>query len=294
MAFNVQTFRTRSLTAVVFAAVMIAGIFLNQWTFFILFSVIHFGCWVEYQKLVGLIDKEYQQITPFHRYGVMIAGWCLMLYFSSDSFQLFGIRLNELGWWTGLIFLFILPITETLFTRELRLKNVMHSAFGFVYISLCWGLMMDLYRQLDVHVHDTIFVQPAWFFPVVIIASIWINDTMAYISGSLIGKTPLSPVSPKKTWEGTIGGVILSVGTIGLLSWFALHYGALTIHLVIIAVIASVIGTIGDLLESKLKRLANVKDSGSLMPGHGGFMDRFDSLLLAIPMVWLYVYFAVR
>ena len=294
MAFNVQTFRTRSLTAVIFAAVMITGLLLNQWSFFILFSVIHFGCWVEYQKLVGLIDPEYKNITPFHRYGVMIAGWCLMLFFSSDNFQLLGIRLNELGWWTGLVFLFILPVTETLFTRELRLKNVAHSAFGLVYISLCWALMMNLYTTRDVHVHDTIYVLQAWFFPVVIIASIWINDTMAYISGSLIGKTPLSPVSPKKTWEGTIGGVVLSVGTIGLLSYYAFHFGALTIYLVVIAFIASVVGTVGDLLESKLKRLANVKDSGSLMPGHGGFLDRFDSLLLAIPMVWLFVYFLFR
>jgi phosphatidate cytidylyltransferase len=294
MAFNVQTFRTRSLTAVIFAAVMIAGLFLDQWSFFILFSVIHFGCWVEYQKLVGLIDPEYKNITPFHRYGVMVAGWCLLLYFSSDSFQLPGIRLNELGWWSGLVFLFILPVTETLFTRELRLKNVAYSAFGFLYISLCWGLMMNLYEHRDVHVHDTFYVLQVWFFPVVIIASIWINDTMAYVSGSLIGKTPLSPVSPKKTWEGTIGGVVLSAGTIGLLSYYAFHLGALTIYLVAIAFIASVVGTIGDLLESKLKRLANVKDSGSLMPGHGGFLDRFDSLLLAIPMVWVFVYFLFR
>jgi phosphatidate cytidylyltransferase len=294
MAFNVQTFRTRSLTAVIFAAVMITGLLANQWSFFILFSVIHFGCWVEYQKLVGLTDPEYKNITPFHRYGVMIAGWCLMLFFSSDSFQLFGIRLNELGWWTGLVFLFIMPVTETLFTRELRLKNVAYSAFGFLYISLCWGLMMNLYEHRDVHVHDTFYVLQAWFFPLIIIASIWINDTMAYISGSLIGKTPLSLVSPKKTWEGTIGGVVLSAGTIGLLSYYAFHLGALTIYLVVIAFIASVVGTVGDLLESKLKRLANVKDSGSLMPGHGGFLDRFDSLLLAIPMVWVFVYFLLR
>lgn len=294
MAFNVQTFRTRSLTAVVFAAVMLTGLFLDQWSFFLLFSVIHFGCWVEYQKLVGLIDPEYANITPFHRYGVMITGWCLMLFFSHDQFQLLGIRLNELGWWTGLVFLFILPITETLFTRELRLKNVAHSAFGLVYISLCWALMMDLYGRRDVWVHDTVYLLQAWFIPVVVIAAIWINDTMAYISGSLIGKTPLSKISPKKTWEGTIGGIVLSVATIGLLSWYAFHFGYLTIHLVIIAFIASVIGTIGDLLESKLKRMANVKDSGSLMPGHGGFLDRFDSLLLAIPLVWLYVYFVVH
>src|SRR5450432_905259 len=119
-----------------------------------------------------------------------------------------------------------------------------------------------------------------------IIFSIWINDTMAYIVGSLIGKTPFSKISPKKTWEGTIGGGILCVLVISLLTyWIGLRWrdGA------IIAAIVAVFGTAGDLFESKLKRMANLKDSGSIMPGHGGFLDRFDSLLIATPFVWLYV-----
>jgi phosphatidate cytidylyltransferase len=122
----------------------------------------------------------------------------------------------------------------------------------------------------------------------------WINDTMAYIVGSLIGKTPFSKISPKKTWEGTIGGIILSSLIMGYLAfifdeWFVL--GQTFIWWTILALIASVAGTFGDLLESKLKRMAEVKDSGHIMPGHGGFLDRFDSLLLAIPFVWLYITF---
>jgi len=109
---------------------------------------------------------------------------------------------------------------------------------------------------------------------------------MAYIVGSFIGKTPFSKISPKKTLEGTIGGVILCVVTMGLLA-FALHFNVWIVC--IVAAIAAVVGTAGDLLESKLKRTANVKDSGSFMPGHGGFLDRFDSLLLTTPVVWLYV-----
>ena len=127
--------------------------------------------------------------------------------------------------------------------------------------------------------------------PLVLIASIWINDTMAYIVGSLIGKTPLSPISPKKTREGTVGGALLAIVVITLIGHFA--FGLPVVHLVIISAIATIMGTIGDLIESKLKRMAGVKDSGEIMPGHGGFLDRFDSLLLAIPFVWLYVYFAV-
>ena len=109
---------------------------------------------------------------------------------------------------------------------------------------------------------------------------------MAYIVGSLIGKTPFSKISPKKTWEGTVGGAILAVLVVGLVARILdMDY----MQASIIALIASVAGTAGDLFESKLKRLAGVKDSGNLMPGHGGFLDRFDSLLIATPFVWLYV-----
>jgi phosphatidate cytidylyltransferase len=130
---------------------------------------------------------------------------------------------------------------------------------------------------------------------------------MAYIVGSLIGKTPFSKISPKKTWEGTIGGMILAVLVIGFV--FPLMFtnyddndpskGLLFIrtglssevfHWFAIPAIAAIAGTAGDLFESKLKRKANVKDSGHIMPGHGGFLDRFDSLLFAIPFVWIYVY----
>jgi phosphatidate cytidylyltransferase len=131
--------------------------------------------------------------------------------------------------------------------------------------------------------------------PVIIIACIWINDTMAYIVGSLIGKTPLSKISPKKTWEGTVGGIILAAGVVSFLvplilfGSIAAVWPLIIFFLIPISLIASVTGTIGDLLESKLKRMAGVKDSGVIMPGHGGFLDRFDSLLLATPFVYLYL-----
>jgi phosphatidate cytidylyltransferase len=297
MAFNLQTFRTRTLTAIIFAAVMLTGLLWNQWSFFILFSVIHFGCWIEYLKLAGLIDPGYKEITPFHKYGVMLAGWCIMLYFTSDAYNIFGVRLSELGWWMGLICIFLLPITEILFTKTIRLKNIGHSFFGLIYISLSWGLMMDLYRPGDIVFDSPQYNLSRPFLPLIIILSLWINDTMAYIAGSLIGKTPLSKISPKKTWEGTIVGIILSIGIVGTLARLAFDsyaHGEFVYYWYIISAIASITGTLGDLLESKLKRMAGVKDSGSLMPGHGGFLDRFDSLLLATPFVWLCVYFFIR
>jgi phosphatidate cytidylyltransferase len=297
MAFNLATFKTRSLTAVIFVVIMLVGLLWNHWSFFILFSIIHFGCWVEYQKLVGLIDPGYAAISRVHKYGVMLAGWCIMLYFTNDSYNIFGLQLHALGWWLGLLFVFILPITELLFAKEMRLKNIAHSAFGLIYISLSWGLMMDISSI------SLVYKTGEWYriIPIVLIASIWINDTMAYIVGSLIGKTPFSKISPKKTWEGTAGGAILCVAVIGLVCYYVYPFNSYRSasaagstqmnlwHWLIIAAIAAVAGTAGDLLESKLKRLANVKDSGSIMPGHGGFLDRFDSLVLATPFVWLYV-----
>jgi len=115
----------------------------------------------------------------------------------------------------------------------------------------------------------------------IIIFSIWINDTMAYIVGSLIGRTPFSKISPKKTWEGTLGGILLSVLVMGIAGYYFGRYlndwtdWNWIWQWVLIAAIAAVAGTFGDLLESKLKRMAGVKDSGHLMPGHGGFPRSF-------------------
>jgi len=225
MAFNWKTFQTRTLTAIIFAAVMLTGLLWNQWSFLILFSIIHFGCWWEFIKLIRKIyDKKY-------------------------------------------------------------LKYIL---LGLIYITMPIFLMIDLGTELRVYtINNTNEIIYHKLIPCSIIFSIWINDTMAYIVGSLIGKTPLSKISPKKTWEGTLGGIILATFVAGVIAW---QFDFNIQKIVIIAGIASVAGTFGDLLESKLKRMAGVKDSGNIMPGHGGFLDRFDSLLLAIPAVWLYVF----
>ena len=284
MALNKGTFKTRSLTAAIFVVVMLAGLLISHWTFFLLFTVIHFGCWTEYQKLVGLIDKDYKSISELHRYGIMIAGWCIMLYFTNNDFRFGDFVLHSIGWWLALLFAFLLPITELLFSHNISPKNMGYSALGLIYISLSCGLMIDLL------IFPSIPFMSMPLMPIIIIACMWINDTMAYIVGSLIGKTPLTSISPKKTWEGTLGGIILCVTVVTIGSSYLptlrdFHF----IHWLMISLIASVAGTFGDILESKLKRMAGVKDSGSLLPGHGGFLDRFDSLLVATPFVWLYV-----
>jgi phosphatidate cytidylyltransferase len=296
MALNIATFKTRSLTAAVFVIIMLAGLLWDHWSFFILFSVIHFGCWYEYQRLIGLIDPEYARISSFHKYALMIGGWCIMLYFTNEEFGLFGMRFYEIGRLIGLTLIFIF-LLSLLFASRFPLKSIGYSAAGLLYISLSLGLMMDLRCQGLGELFGRRF-DFGWIIPVIIIASIWVNDTMAYIVGSLIGKTPFSKISPKKTWEGTIGGMILAILFIGFVvapliirkyAEGSFKFGQ-TYHWFVIPAIDAIAGTAGDLFESRLKRMANVKDSGHIMPGHGGFLDRFDSLLFAIPFVWLYVY----
>ena len=288
MAFNWKTFQTRTLTAIVFAAVMMTGLLWNNWSFFILFSFIHFGCWWEYFNLLEKINN-----TSYHRYtriGFMLIGFAIMLWASGGAIEINNYSLKE-NFAIPIIVAGLIILTFGIFqTKTTKLKDLIAADLGFLYISLSWGLMLNLYNETDINIHDTKLFIGAYGIPLMIISSIWINDTMAYIIGSLIGKTPLSKVSPKKTWEGTIGGVVLSVGVVGLIAFFGLNSGAITIYIMLLAAIACVAGTFGDLLESKLKRMAGVKDSGNIMPGHGGFLDRFDSLLLAIPAVWLYVF----
>jgi phosphatidate cytidylyltransferase len=225
MAFDTKTFQTRTLTAIVFAAAMLVGLLWNQWSFIILFTLIHFGCWYEFIKLLKKIDPDYYKLKSL------------------------------LG-----LFYITLPIVLMIFIRTENFNGLNNNYLKII--------------------------------PCGIVFSIWINDTMAYIVGSLIGKTPLSQVSPKKTREGTFGGIILCVIVITLIGYFTKYYSV--VDWIVISLFCAVFGTLGDLLESKLKRMANVKDSGSLMPGHGGFLDRFDSMLVAIPFVFVYYFLLIR
>ncbi|MBC7850771.1 MAG: phosphatidate cytidylyltransferase, partial [Chitinophagaceae bacterium] len=257
MALNPTVFRTRSLTAIVFVVVMLSGLLWNQWSFFILFSTIHFGCWIEYHKIVSKIDPGYQKISAVHKYGIMLAGWCLMLFFTNEAFKIGAIEPYRVQWWWPFVFLALVPLIDLLSTKKINLKAVGHSFLGVIYISLSCGLMIYLRTVGMVLVNNSYNDFFAFVLPCVLIFSIWINDTMAYVVGSLIGRTPLSSISPKKTWEGTAGGAILAVVVVAIttagldMDWK---------HCAIIAAIAAIAGTIGDLFESKLKRLAGVKD----------------------------------
>lgn len=232
MALDKKTFQTRTLTAIIFAIVMLAGLFINVWTFLALFFIIMIGCLVEYVKLVFKI-------------GYPNSLWFLLL---GPVYIIFPILcMIDMG------------TSGSLFAN---------AAAGDRFVTATWSPLI----------------------PIAIIFSIWINDTMAYIVGSLIGKTPFSKISPKKTWEGTAGGAILCVVVIALLGAFIPIAQTVAVKdWIIIGALGAIFGTLGDLFESKLKRMAGVKDSGNFMPGHGGFLDRFDSLLFAAPAVWMFL-----
>lgn len=281
MGFNWQTFRTRTLTSIVFVAVMGVGLFFSRWSFFILFSVIHFGCWAEYGKLIARIDANYESMPGPQKWGFILGGWCLLLYATQQQLLIGNTSIAEIGLWIGVLFVFVLPMLFLLRLKELNLKNMGHAVVGLFYISVPLALMVYLRNYWSDEKSSLSFTVP-----LLVVFSIWINDTMAYIVGSMIGKTPLSSISPKKTWEGTIGGAALAVIVMCLLAYYTERISVL--HTAIITTLAVIAATFGDLFESKLKRMAGVKDSGHIMPGHGGFLDRFDSLLFASVAVWLY------
>ncbi|MFV0248415.1 MAG: phosphatidate cytidylyltransferase [Tenacibaculum sp.] len=125
-----------------------------------------------------------------------------------------------------------------------------------------------------------------------IIILVWTHDSFAFLIGKRFGKTKLfERVSPKKTVEGFVGGTAFTLITGGVISYYSNTFT--TINWIVIAVIISVFGTLGDLVESKFKRQAKVKDSGKLIPGHGGLLDRLDSLLFLTPFVYLYIHFLI-
>ena len=283
MAFNWNTFKTRSLTAAIFVIVMLTGLFWNKWSFLILFSIVHFGAWIEYQKLVAQFNPDYALISRLHKALSMLAGWCILLFFTNNSIHIGSINLQIAVLGLGFVFIVLIPLTD-LIKGSFRIPNMAYTIAGLIYISLPLGLMVDMRNRWDEN-----YYQLSMTVPLLIIFSLWINDTMAYIVGSIIGKHPLSSISPKKTWEGTIGGIILTIVVISLIAYYT---GRLQVtHAALMSAIAAITGTIGDLSESKLKRMAGVKDSGSIMPGHGGFLDRFDSLLFASVFVWFYAVF---
>lgn len=151
------------------------------------------------------------------------------------------------------------------------------SAAALLFVALPLSYLVRLHGMGRLGPHWLLFT----------LALIWAGDTLAYFSGRVIGRIPLAPqLSPKKTWEGAVGGL---VGSLLVAVPFAQWMEIEAWHLVVLAGLANIAGQVGDLAESAYKRSAGVKDSGVLLPGHGGMLDRIDSLIFATPVVWCYV-----
>ena len=293
MALDKKVFATRAKTALIYAVVMLTGLLWNEWSFFILFTIVHFGCWHEFNKLSVLIDPATRNNTVLDKFHFPIMGWGWMLMAASDQLIVGGFKINEAGSWLVQIGTYVIPL-RFFIDKQLKWRQIARSMGGIVYLSITLALLINL-RSGWIWSHensDSLFSLAIGQFSgklicILLVVGIWINDTMAYVVGSFIGKTPLSSWSPKKTWEGTLGGIILSAGLISLVAnliWKANY------EVFVISLVCAIGGTIGDLAESRLKRLAGVKDSGNFMPGHGGFLDRFDSILFAAPLVWVTCY----
>jgi len=164
--------------------------------------------------------------------------------------------------------------------------NLGATFLGIFYIGIFSTAFISLREFYSVDFESDIY---GAYLIISILASIWIGDSAAYYGGTTLGRHKLFPrVSPKKSWEGAIFGFIFSVGTMILAKVLVLDFLSLQ-SAVVIGIIIGTVGQIGDLVESLLKRDAAVKDSSSIIPGHGGFFDRFDSLLFSAPAVWLYL-----
>lgn len=190
-----------------------------------------------------------------------------------------------------LLTLIYLMVAELYLKQEDPVNDWAYTMMSQLYIALPFSLLNVLAFQSDAE-----GIHYVWTVPLSVFVFLWINDTGAYLCGSLLGKHKLFPrISPGKSWEGSIGGGILVI-IVAVLVWYLLEqYGQNALGLSAVewaglGLVIVIFGTWGDLVESLFKRTLGIKDSGNILPGHGGMLDRFDSSLMAIPAAVVYLY----
>ncbi|MGB5819320.1 MAG: phosphatidate cytidylyltransferase [Saonia sp.] len=252
----------RLLTGAVYVVLLLSAVFLNSDAFDFLFMVFGLACLYEYKRIVVL--------RGYHIFIAYLTLWWGYIYLINDK-----VIINILMFLTITVNFTLLFY---LFSKRKKVFNKFQKfIIGLFYIGGgCIFLTMIPYKDNEF----------AKFLIMGIFILIWVNDSFAYLVGKSIGRTKLYPaISPKKTWEGTIGGFVFAM----LAAFFMAKYET-KISLVQWMILAGVIvitGSLGDLLESKFKRVAGVKDSGAILPGHGGMLDRLDSLVFAAPFAYL-------
>lgn len=293
MAFDSKKFLVRTGSAAVFVIVLLGCILWNYYSFSALFFIVSLWGLHEFYKLMEVNGNK-----PLKSAGYTIAVFAYLFIFDLNIANIF----REEGYfrlhyafehWAKLcicvciLVSFLILIIELFRNKEKPFENIAITIFGIFYAVLPFILFNAYSTSLfNAECYHYISYKPMLVIPLFLL--IWSNDTFAYLVGSFIGKNKMyERISPGKTWEGTIGGAILTVASSFLIyKWF----GILELHdWIIISAIVAVFGTLGDLVESMLKRSVGVKDSGNIMPGHGGILDRFDSLIMVSPFVFLYL-----
>lgn len=252
---------------------MLGAILWNPFSLFVLLAAISSIALFEYYKIF-----QGRGFTPHYKGGI-VSGLLILLFVFLVRQSIIPPKYLELimvpviGMWFSFIFV----------KREEHIQSIMITLAGLIYILLPLSLMPFIAQNK---------LTGFEYNPEILIGTlliVWTYDTGAYISGILLGKHRMAPdISPKKSWEGFFGGMVFAL-IIGFL--YAKFTSLLSItDWIILSLIIVLAGTAGDLFESLIKREAGIKDSGKIMPGHGGILDRFDSLLFIIPFVFLYLY----
>lgn len=256
----------RSITGAIFAFVVLGSIIWDPYAQAIVFSVFMVLGLLEFYNLFS--KHSFVQVSK--EIGIFIGLFIFSL--------LVGVSLE---WLPQISILFIFPLFFTLILAEMWRKkehpliNISVLVFGIIYV------VIPFFLTIDLNLRNTSFLPNV----VGMYLLIWTNDTFAYLSGRLFGKTKLfERISPKKTWEGTVGGVIFTL-VLGYIIGAYINEGD-ELFWIISALIIAPCAIFGDLLESLFKRSLNIKDSGKILPGHGGILDRFDAALFAIPFFY--------
>lgn len=279
----------RLITGSIFVVVLVGCLWFSAWTMLLLlFAITVLGL----HEFYGLAVKAGAQ--PQKWYGIVLGGVIVLSTFAIKG----GFPHYMLSWLIPALFLIF--FIELFRKKTNPFANIGWTFLGLIYIAwpismLChaftpWGFLIPFFD-------DEIRVPPYQPLPAIMFfVLIWVSDSMAYVCGRLFGKHKLwERISPKKTWEGFIGGLIFTMITAGMVAnWFMANphtYHTEKVWL-IMAFLISVTGMLGDLTESLFKRSIDVKDSGTILPGHGGILDRFDALFLAVPFA-ITVYIAM-
>lgn len=259
----------RIITGVVFLGLVIVSVTISPWIFAALFGFFTVIGIIEFYRMSGMLGFTPQKVT-----GIVIGFLTFLVLFLLTM----EILPPEMVFLLPVLMLSI-PIIELFRQKPTPTSDWAQTLFAPMYIALPFGLMANMLFLPDTHE----------FSPKIILsffAFVWISDTGAFCVGSLIGKHKLIPkISPKKTIEGLLGGIVFTLlSSIAVYHWVGVFSQT---HWLIISSVTVLFATFGDLVESMVKRNAGVKDSGKMLPGHGGVLDRFDSTLLAVPPVWL-------